>query len=179
MSSATQYVDATEYQRLKREHEKLKDEHARLYRATSDIQRKSYDEGREDTRREHMSSGSVVQMGDGLAHLALPDNGGAIQFHVVRALGARPLIGGILTPNPDFSLRIWGPPDESGSYGVHEQGGGNLTDFSMSFDLTPQGIVIHRMDVTGLRTQWDREPHLAGGCARASVRRNARRERED
>ena len=30
------------------------------------------------------------------------------------------------------------------------------TDFSMSFDLTPAGIVIHRMDTVGVRSRWDR-----------------------
>lgn len=151
-----QFVRADEYLELKRKHAKLEEAHNRLHRASSEIQTKSYQEGRADARREWMRSGSQVHHGDGIAHLTLPDNGGAIQFHVVTEQGRRPLVGGILTPSPDFSLRIWGPPDESGSYGIHEQGGGNLTDFSMSFDLTPAGIVIHRMETAGVRTQWDR-----------------------
>lgn len=153
--TATQYVAADEYQALKRDHAKLLDEHRRLVEASRDLQQKSYNEGREDARREYMRHGSRVEEGDGLAHLTLPDNGGAIQFHVVGPMGTRPLTGGLLSPDADFSLRIWGPPDDHGSYGVHEQGGGNLTDFAMSFDLTPQGLVIHRMDTVGVRMQWD------------------------
>lgn len=156
-SDPTRFIPADEYDTLKREHEKLKSAHTRLLRASNDLQQKSYTEGREDARREYLRQSSRVGQGDGLAHLTLPDNGGAIQFHVVGPMGTRPLTGGILSPDPDFSLRIWGPPDEHGSYGIHEQGGGNLTDFSMSFDLTPQGIVIHRMDTVGIRMQWDRE----------------------
>lgn len=151
-----QFVRAAEYIALKLEHKKLEERHERLTRAASEIQAKSYQEGREDARREWLSSRSQVQQGNGIAHLQLPDNGGAIQFHTVTGQGRRPLIGGILTSAADFSLRIWGPPDESGAYGVHEQGGGNATDFSMSFDLTPNGIVIHRMETVGVRTRWDR-----------------------
>lgn len=153
-----QFVPAGEYQALKRELLKLKEEHARLHRATSEVQSKSYQDGRDDARREWMRLGSQVHQSDGIAHLTLPGNGGAIQFHTVTEQGPRPLVGGILTRSPDFLLRIWGPPDESGSYGIHEQGGGNLTDFTMSFDLTSGGIVIHRMETVGVRTQWDREP---------------------
>lgn len=152
-----QFVPAADYQSLAREHEKLKAAHTALHRATSDIQRKSFEGGREAARREYLREGSRVEQGDGLAHLTLPDNGGAIQFHVVAPMIPKPLTGGILSPEPDFSLRIWGPPDEGGSYGIHEQGGGNLTDFSMMFDLTPSGIVIYRMDMGGVRTKWDRE----------------------
>lgn len=151
-----QFIRADEFHELQREHAALKEEHRRLHLAARAVQMKSYDEGREAERREHVRRASRVEQGEGLAHLALPDNGGAIQFHVIGAHGPRPLTGGMLTPNPDLSLRIWGPPDEGGSYGVHEQGGGNLTDFSMTFDLTPAGIVVHRMDVVGVRTRWDR-----------------------
>lgn len=160
MSAPERFIDAAEYDRVKRELDKLRDEHRKLYQATADVERKSYEEGREDARREYLrsrSASSPADFGDDIVHLTLPDNRGCIQFHVVGPLGARPLTGGILSPDADYSLRIWGPPSEGGGgYGVHEQGGGNLTDFSMSFDLTPEGIVIHRMDVTGLRTKYDR-----------------------
>lgn len=151
-----QFIRADEFHELQREHAALKELHARLHKATSEVQMKSYNEGREDARREYVRLGSLVEQGDGLAHLTLPDKGGAIQFAIVGAHGPRPITGGVLTPDPDLSLRIWGPPDEDGSYGVHEQGGGNLTDFSMTFDLTPAGMVIHSMDVRGVRTRWDR-----------------------
>lgn len=151
-----QFVSADEYNALKREHDALREKYARLHHASAEVQAKSYEEGRDDARRELMRVGSCVQQGDGLAHLALPDDGGAVQFHVVGPTGARPISGGMLTPSPDFSLRIWGPPDEGGSYGVHEQGGGNLTDFSMTFDLTSSGILIYQMDAVGVRTRWDR-----------------------
>lgn len=149
------FVNADEYDALRREHTELKQANQRLVRAARDLQTKSYEEGRDDARREHLRAGSRVEQGDGIAGLTLPDNGGAIQFHVVGPMSAKPLTGGLLSPDPDFLLRIWGPPDESGSYGVHEQGGGNLTDFSMSFDLTPEGLVIYRMDVAGVRSRWD------------------------
>lgn len=154
MTEPAKFVDAAVYAELRREHDKLRAEHTRLYRATADIQRKSYEEGRDDARREYLRLGSRVEQGDGLAHLELPNNGGSIQFHVVGPMLPRPLVGGILSPDADFSLRIWGPPDERGHFGVHEQGGGNMTDFSMSFDLGVDGMTIHRMDVTGLRTKW-------------------------
>ncbi len=156
MTIAAQFVAADEYNALKREHAKLKAEHIALYRATADTQRKSYEEGREAARREYMRQGSRVEQTDALAHLLLPDNGGAIQFHVIGPTLPRPLTGGLLTPDPDLSLRIWGPPDEDGSYGIHEQGGGNITDFSMMFNLTADGIVIHRMETVGVRSRWDR-----------------------
>jgi hypothetical protein len=151
-----QFVDAEEFRALQREHAKLQESHTRLHRMTADVQRKSYDEGREDARREYTRTRSVVQSDAGIACLSLPDAGGMIQCFVVGAHGPRPLLGGLKTPSPDLVLRIWGPPDESGSYGVHEQGGGNLTDFSMSFDLTPAGIVVHQMDAVGVRSLWDR-----------------------
>lgn len=150
-----QYVSAKEYQALKSTYEGTLAELRRLLLASRELQQKSYDEGREDARREWLREGSRVEQGDGLAHLTLPGNGGAIQFHVIGPMGARPLTGGMLSPDADFLLRIWGPPDDRSPYGVSEQGGGNATDFSMSFDLTPQGIVIHRMDMTGVRTRWD------------------------
>lgn len=157
MTDAIEVVPASAFRELKAEHDELRRAHDLLLKATREVQHKSYDDGREDARREQLRTRSIVQQGDGLAHLTLPSNGGAIQFHVVGMMGPRPITGGQLSKDPDYSLRIWGPPDASGSFGVHEQGGGNLTDFSMGFDLTPAGIVIHQMDVTGIRAQWDRE----------------------
>jgi hypothetical protein len=150
------YVPAADFESLKREHEALKATHARTEQSAHAIRDKAYAEGRDDARREALRGGSRVEHGNGLAHLYLPDNGGCIQFHAVGPSGPRPLTGGLLTPAPDFSLRIWGPPDPSGRYGIHEQGGDNITDFSMQFDLTPAGMVIHRMGVKGVRTRYDR-----------------------
>lgn len=158
--AAQEFVPAEDFRALQREHQKLLERHRATDAAARDLQHKSYEEGREDARREYLRSRSASapsDFGDGIAHLTLPDNRGCIQFHVVGPLGPRPITGGILSPDADYSLRIWGPPSEDGSYGVHEQGGGNLTDFSMSFDLTPEGIVIHRMDSVGVRSRWHRE----------------------
>ena len=152
-----QFVQASVHVELQRAYDKLQEDHTRLAKAAREVQSKAYAEGRDDARREYLRLRSDVGQGDGLAHLTLPDNGGAIQFHAVGPMGTRPLTGGILSKDPDFLLRIWGPPDETGSYGVHEQGGGNLTDFSMAFDLTPDGLVVHRMEHVGVRTKWDRE----------------------
>ncbi len=152
----SQFVPAEDFDALKREHRKLQEAHVSLHRATVDVQRKSYEEGRDAARRDYLRGGSRVDLKDGLAHLTLPDNGGAIQFHVVGASGPRPLTGGLLSPSPDLLLRIWGPPSKDGSYGIHEQGGGNVTDFSMMFNLTPDGIVVHRMETVGVRSRWDR-----------------------
>ena len=153
--ASPQFVAADDYHKLQREHAQLKTAHRDLHRATADVQRKSFEEGREAARREYMRQHSRAEQGDGLAHLLLPDNGGAIQFHVVNTNLPRPLTGGILSPDPDLSLRIWGPPSEDGTYGIHEQGGGNITDFSMLFNLTPDGIVVHRMESVGVRSKWD------------------------
>lgn len=152
-------VTAEAYNELKREHARLKADYDRLFVASREIQTNGYEEGRRDARLEYLKTRSHLKQseGDGLAHLLLPDNGGAIQFHVIGPSGPRPLTGGILSPSPDYSMRIWGPPDKSGSYGIHEQGGGNLTDFSMLFDLTPNGLVIHRLEAAGVRTRWDRD----------------------
>ena len=78
----------------------------------------------------------------GLAHVELPDNGGVVQVNVSDTGGPGTI-----------SLRVWGPPDgsENSSYGVHEQGGGNLTDFWMLFRLRPEGIEIDRLDISGRR----------------------------
>lgn len=155
MNHTERYVPASDFDELQRKYNKLKEDHRAAMNATRDIQAKSYEEGRDASRRESLRSRSMVGYSDGHASLMLPDNGGAIQFHTITS-SRRPLYGGVLTKDADFLLRIWGPPDEGGSYGIHSQGGGNITDFSMSFDLTSTGIVIHRMDTTGLRPQWDR-----------------------
>lgn len=158
---AEEFVSAKDHRALEREHRELVAEHKRLRRAAREIQSKAYAEGRDTGRRENLRAGTKIDHGDDVAHLVLPDNGGAVQFHVIGPTPPKPLTGGILSPQPMLSLRIWGPPDDDGSYGIHEQGGGNLTDFAMLFDLTSDGIRIHRMDVTGVRTRWDREAEPA------------------
>lgn len=154
-----QFVKAENYAALQHENVVLKDENVRLSERLRTIQDESYIQGREDEQREHLSSRVVTKVSktDSLAHLTLPDNGGAIQFHPIRASGPRPILGGLLTPAPQFLLRIWGPSDGGSGYGVHEQGGGNLTDFSMTFDLTRKGMIVHRMDHVGVRSIYTKE----------------------
>jgi hypothetical protein len=150
---ADQFVKAGDYAALLTENVKLKGENAKLNRRLHIIHDESYAQGQEYERREYLNARVITKVSESvlLAHLTLPDNGGAIQFHPVQR-GRRPITGGLLSPDPQFLLRIWGPPSDS--YGVHEQGGGNLTDFSMTFDLTREGMIVHRMDHVGVRSKW-------------------------
>lgn len=76
----------------------------------------------------------------GLAHVELPDKQGVIQVNVSDA--GEP---------GTICIWVWGPPDEDGHYGVHEQGGGNLADMWLMFRLKPEGIEIDQLDISGRR----------------------------
>lgn len=157
---AETYVKTDDYREVETKLRAAEDRVRVLVRQVDEIKVKAYQAGREDERAELTKSGAVsrsyaVRADESkgeeqtdLAYLRLPDNGGTIQLHIVGPSGP---------PHPEsdyrgghvgsISLRVWGPPDERASFGVHEQGGGNLTDMDAVFDLTDDGIVMHQLKI--------------------------------
>lgn len=138
-----QFVKATELHEANRKLEAANARLRELGQERSEIETTARENAERDllaqlTREFSGIPGYDIEAGErgGLTHLTLPGNGGKVQVA---------LIGPGSPHAGQIAIRVWGPPGNG--YGVHEQGGGNLEDFSATFALTSEGIDLAWLDI--------------------------------